>query len=167
LRDGQFNFYLGSTSESSREVRHFGVTLDNGQRCGREETQARSIKYQLSITIGPTTPRKTVVCSHVFRLKGVDTVSPPVDYEVVTDEELIEGLSFSIYHRLSTAIIVPLQSQQAFSVETVPITTFSPPRTGTRPRSNCRWRKRNQQAAGPGMWRAQPGVHARSRHVTQ
>jgi hypothetical protein len=42
---------------------------------------------------------------------------PPGNYEVVTDEELIEGLSFPVYHRVSTAMIVPAQSHQASSVE--------------------------------------------------
>ncbi len=46
---------------------------------------------------------------------------PPGDYEVVTDEELIEGLSFPVCHRVSTAIIVPAQSHQASSVEMVAI----------------------------------------------
>jgi hypothetical protein len=46
---------------------------------------------------------------------------PPGDYEVITDEELIEGLSFPVYHRVSTAIIVPAQSHQASSVEMVAI----------------------------------------------
>jgi len=59
------------------------------------------------------TRRKTVIFSQPFRLKGVDRVLPPGDYEVVTDEELIEGLSFPVYHRVSTAIIVPAQSHQA------------------------------------------------------
>jgi len=67
------------------------------------------------------TQRKTVAFGHPFRLKGVDRVLPPGDYEVLTDEELIEGLSFPVYHRVSTAIIVPAQSHQASSVEMVPI----------------------------------------------
>src|SRR5258707_15160103 len=62
------------------------------------------------------TQRKTVAFGHPFRLKGVDRVLPPGDYEVLTDEELIEGLSFPVYHRVSTAIIVPAQSHQASSV---------------------------------------------------
>jgi hypothetical protein len=37
------------------------------------------------------------------------------------DEELIEGLSFAVYRRISTAIIVPAQSHQASSVEMVAI----------------------------------------------
>ena len=67
------------------------------------------------------TQRKTVVFSHPFRLRGLDRVLPPGNYEVVTDEELIEGLSFPAYHRVSTSIIVPAQSHQASSVEMVPI----------------------------------------------
>ena len=67
------------------------------------------------------TQRKTVVFGHPFQLKGIDRALPPGDYEVVTDEELIEGLSFAVYRRISTAIIVPAQSHQASSVEMVTI----------------------------------------------
>jgi hypothetical protein len=62
------------------------------------------------------TRRKTVVFSRPFLLKGIDRVLPPGNYEVVTDEELIEGLSFPVYHRVSTAMMVPAQNQ-ASSVE--------------------------------------------------
>lgn len=41
------------------------------------------------------------------------------DYRVVTDEELIEGLSFVAYHRVSTVIFVPGPS--AAAVEMVKI----------------------------------------------
>ena len=71
--------------------------------------------------VATRTQRKTVVFSHPFRLKGVDRVLPPGDYEVVTDEELIEGLSFPVYHRVSTAIRVPAQSHRTSSVEMVAI----------------------------------------------
>jgi hypothetical protein len=67
------------------------------------------------------TQRRTVVFNHPFQLKGIDRALPPGDYEVVTDEELIEGLSFTVYHRVSTAIIVAAQSHQASSVEMVAI----------------------------------------------
>jgi hypothetical protein len=65
--------------------------------------------------------RKTIVFSHPFRLKGIERVLPPGNYEVITDEELIEGLSFAVYRRISTAIIVPAQSHRASSVEMVAI----------------------------------------------
>ena len=44
---------------------------------------------------------------------------PPADYRVVTDEELIEGLSALVYQRVSTVIFVPGPS--ASSVEMVTI----------------------------------------------
>ena len=67
------------------------------------------------------TQRKSVVFSYPFQMKGIDGALPPGDYEVVTDEELIEGLSFAVYRRISTAIIVRAQSHQASSVEMVAI----------------------------------------------
>ncbi len=52
---------------------------------------------------------KTVVFSKPFLLKDVDRILPAGDYRVVTDEELIEGLSFAAYaccdHDLPTGAI--------------------------------------------------------------
>ncbi len=67
------------------------------------------------------TLRKNVVFSRPFLLKGVDRVLPPGDYQIVTDEELIEGLSFPVYRRVSTMIFVPAQSHHTSSVEMVTI----------------------------------------------
>jgi hypothetical protein len=64
---------------------------------------------------------KTVVFTKPFLLKGVDRILPAGDYRVVTDEELIEGLSFPVYRRTSTIIFVPAQSHPASSVEMVAI----------------------------------------------
>jgi len=44
----------------------------------------------------PTRSRsKTVTFGHPFKLQSVDRILPPGDYRVVTDEELIEELSFA------------------------------------------------------------------------
>jgi hypothetical protein len=59
------------------------------------------------------TIRRTITFLRPFYLKGVDRLLPPRDYDVVTDEELIEGLSFSAYHRISTLMLVPAQSGSA------------------------------------------------------
>jgi hypothetical protein len=64
---------------------------------------------------------KTVVFTRPFLLKGVDRILPAGDYRVVTDEELIEGLSFPVYRRISTLIFVPAQSHPRSSVEMVTI----------------------------------------------
>jgi hypothetical protein len=60
---------------------------------------------------------KTVVFSKPFLLNGVDRVMPAGDYRVVTDEELIEGLSFPVYRRVATMIFLPAQSHRASSIE--------------------------------------------------
>jgi hypothetical protein len=56
------------------------------------------------------TTDKTVTFGRPFCLKGVDRELPPAGYRVVTEEELIEGLSFAAYHRVSTVIFVPAPS---------------------------------------------------------
>jgi hypothetical protein len=59
------------------------------------------------------TTNKTVTFHRSFHLKGVDRLLPPGNYRVVTDEELIEGLSFPAYRRIATAIFVPAPSGSA------------------------------------------------------
>lgn len=63
------------------------------------------------------TKRETVLFSNPFSLEGVGRVLPAGSYEVVTEEELIEGLSFPAYRRVSTMMLVPGQSSRAASVE--------------------------------------------------
>jgi hypothetical protein len=65
------------------------------------------------------TRRASVVFNHPFLLKDVGRLLPSGSYEVVTDEELIEGLSFPVYHRVSTMIMVPAASHRTSSVEMV------------------------------------------------
>jgi hypothetical protein len=65
------------------------------------------------------TTEKTMTFHQPFYLRGVDRWLPPADYRVMTDEELIEGLSFPAYRRVSTAIFVPAPSGSA--IELVPI----------------------------------------------
>ena len=43
----------------------------------------------------------------------------PGQYEVVTDEELIEELSFPVYRRVSTLIFLPAQAHRPSSIEMV------------------------------------------------
>ncbi len=59
------------------------------------------------------TTTNTVTFHRPFSLRGVDHLLPPADYRVVTEEELLEGLSFTAYHRVSTVIFVPGQSGAA------------------------------------------------------
>ena len=64
---------------------------------------------------------KSVFFSHSFELKGIDRILPPGEYRIVTDEELIEELSFPVYRRVATMIFVPAETHRASSVEMVAI----------------------------------------------
>jgi len=44
---------------------------------------------------------------HQFRIRAIDRQLPAGDYEVITDEESIEGLSFAAFRRVATMIMVP------------------------------------------------------------
>jgi hypothetical protein len=64
---------------------------------------------------------ETVVFGKPFLLKGIDRMLPAGDYRVVTDEELIEGISFPVYRRVSTMIFVPAPMHETSSIEMVTI----------------------------------------------
>jgi hypothetical protein len=51
--------------------------------------------------------RETITFRHSFRIKGIDRLLAAGAYEVVTDEEMIEGLSFASFRRVATMIMVP------------------------------------------------------------
>jgi hypothetical protein len=51
--------------------------------------------------------RETITFRHPFRIKGIDRELQAGAYEVVTDEEMIEGLSFPCFRRVATMIMVP------------------------------------------------------------
>jgi len=70
------------------------------------------------------THRETLIFHSHFSLDGVGRLLPPGSYEVVTDEELIEGLSFPVYRRVATTMLVPAQSYQA-SVEMLTVDPLS------------------------------------------
>lgn len=55
------------------------------------------------------TSRQTVTFKRPFSLRGVGRQLPPGTYAVDTDEELLDGLSFSAYRRRATTIFLPTQ----------------------------------------------------------
>lgn len=67
------------------------------------------------------TTRKIVKFSNPFSIEGVGRVLPAGNYEVVTDEELIEGLSFPVYRRVATMMLAPTETSQAPSIEMLTI----------------------------------------------
>jgi hypothetical protein len=66
------------------------------------------------------TQRRTVEFRRAFLLKGIDRILPAGKYDIASDEELIEGLSFPVYRRVSTNIFVPSASQ-ASAIEMVAV----------------------------------------------
>ena len=59
--------------------------------------------------------RETITFQHPFRINGIDRSLPAGDYEVITDEEMIEGLSFAAYRRVATMIVVPAAPPRKFN----------------------------------------------------
>jgi hypothetical protein len=64
---------------------------------------------------------KDVVFDKPFLLKGVERTLPAGSYRVVTDEELIEGVSFPVYRRVATMIFAPALTHGGSSIEMVTI----------------------------------------------
>jgi len=65
--------------------------------------------------------REAVTFKHPFRIKGIDRLLPPGAYEVITDEEMIEGLSFASFRRVATMITVPAAPPRTSTVERISI----------------------------------------------
>jgi hypothetical protein len=68
------------------------------------------------------TTRRTVTFDKPFFLEGIGRSLPAGAYEVITDEELIEELSFPVYRRIATMMLVPAQS----SLSSVEMLTIDP-----------------------------------------
>ena len=67
--------------------------------------------------------RETVTFRHPFRIKGIDRQLQAGAYEVVTDEERIEGLSFPCFRRVATTIMIPGAPPQNSSIEMISISS--------------------------------------------
>jgi hypothetical protein len=65
--------------------------------------------------------RETLTFRHPFRIKGIDRLLPAGAYDVVTDEEMIEGLSFASFRRVATMIMIPGAAPRASSMEMISI----------------------------------------------
>jgi hypothetical protein len=57
--------------------------------------------------------RETVTFKHPFRIRGIDRLLPAGSYQVITDEEMIEGLSFAAFRRVATMISIPAETGRA------------------------------------------------------
>ena len=65
--------------------------------------------------------REVVTFKHPFRIKGIDRQLSAGAYEIVTDEETIEGLSFAAFRRVATVIKVPAEGSRGLTMQVVSI----------------------------------------------
>jgi hypothetical protein len=65
--------------------------------------------------------RETITFKHPFQIRGVDRLLPAGAYEVITDEEMIEGLSFASFRRVATMIMVPAAASRSSTMEMISI----------------------------------------------
>jgi hypothetical protein len=65
--------------------------------------------------------REVITFKHPFRIRCIDRLLPAGAYEVVTDEETIEGLSFEAFRRVATTIKVPREGSRGLAIEVVSI----------------------------------------------
>jgi hypothetical protein len=86
--------------------------------CGQRRRR-RFCERQARMTI--RSRREVVTFKHPFRIRGIDRLLPAGAYEVVTDEETIEGLSFAAFRRVATMIKVPAEGSRGLAMEVVSI----------------------------------------------
>jgi hypothetical protein len=70
------------------------------------------------------TRRETVHFRHPFRIKGIDRQLAPGAYEITTDGETIEGLSFPCFRRVATMIMVPGAPPHRSAMEMISISSI-------------------------------------------
>jgi hypothetical protein len=64
------------------------------------ETQYLAALTQEYVLMTIRSRRETIHFKHSFRIKGIDRQLAPGPYEVMMDEEMIEGLSFPCFRRM-------------------------------------------------------------------
>ncbi|MDI3338867.1 hypothetical protein QKW60_20850 [Defluviimonas aestuarii] len=67
------------------------------------------------------TSRSIVTFPHVFVLPGYPEELPAGDYEIVTEEERLQGLSFEAYRRTATYLTIHGRGKHAGRIELRPV----------------------------------------------
>ena len=65
--------------------------------------------------------KEIVTFKHPFQIRGIARLLPAGSYEVITDEEMIEGLSFASFRRVATMMMVPAAASRGSTMEMVSI----------------------------------------------
>src|SRR5260370_36843528 len=72
--------------------------------------------------------RETITFKHPFRIKGIDRLLPAGAYEVITHEEMIQGLSFAVFRRVASMIMVPAAAPRRSTMRVVFLIPIGPSR---------------------------------------
>jgi hypothetical protein len=108
--------YPEKDSYLGRKSARFRCISDNAGFC------AASQRRRLIMTT--RSRRETVTFKHSFRIRGIDRLLSAGAYEVITDEEMIEGLSFASFRRVATMIMVPAAAAGNSTMEMVSISSI-------------------------------------------
>src|SRR4051794_34706719 len=84
-----------------------------------QKRQPLRAKTSWSIDMTTRSRRETIHFRRSFRIRGVDRLLPPGAYEVITDEETIEGLSFPCFRRVATLMMIPGAAPRHSTVEMI------------------------------------------------
>ena len=87
----------------------------------RQRRRRRFRERQAHVTI--VSKREVVTFKRAFRIRGVDRLLPAGKYDVVTDDETIDGLSFTAFRRVATPIMVPARDSRGLAIEMISIAT--------------------------------------------
>ena len=69
------------------------------------------------------TRREKIVFKRPSDIQGIDRQLPAGSYEVIIDEEMIEGLSFPSFRRVATFILLPGVLPHQASIEMISVTS--------------------------------------------
>lgn len=65
--------------------------------------------------------REIIVFNHPFRIRSIGRDLAAGSYDVVTDEDMIEGISFASYRRVATMMVVPAEAARNGAMEMIAV----------------------------------------------
>ena len=109
----------GSWGYSRRPARNRWLSQSKGRMVHKVGVGVGLLRKAARMTI--RSRREVVTFRHPFQIRGIDRPLPAGPYEVITDEEMIEGLSFASFRRIATMIIVPAAASRGSTMEMISI----------------------------------------------
>lgn len=86
-----------------------------------ERVAVSKTRKRWSVDMTTRSRREVVLFNHPFHIEGIDRLLAPGAHKVITDEEMIESLSFASFRCLATMIMVPGTAPRTSSMEMISI----------------------------------------------